>query len=606
MKKLIFLSLFIFSAAIGHSQIIKGKVLDYNTRKGVAAAYIYFNGTMAVALSDKDGSFELNISKYKDMPLIVSAIGYHTETITDPGKVNPLTVLLKQKTYQLGEIKVVAKNSNRRKYMQIFKDEFLGPDYEYQNCKIENEEDISFNYNNCKDTLEAYAMNPIRINIKRLGYRITFHLDVFKYSWKKKETIYGGNYLFTDTTHTDSTLRPKYQKERFRIYQGSRMHFLRSLWTFSLAEENFIITNYNRELLNYNDVVSVDSGKKYLYYPKDIFVGRKNDQKRYTFSRINFLQGKTYFNPEGYYDVFGIRWAGQMVNQRVADFLPYEYQAIDPDNPQPVKRSIVVRLDNQTTMELGNADMECIYKYTINAPLIKRNTFRKKLETYTTMLQFNESVSRFSDWNLYQADSIRQYYTDEQLAKDQIKKEYNKHLGAKYVFNSMIFKNYPKGKISSLEQMHPDEYIYEENKAEQIWKLKKGTLTVCGYPCKKATTKWGGRTWTVWYAPDIKSSEGPWKLYGLPGLILKADESTKTHQFEATSIRKTNRPIMMPVNSNLTWIQKIDFMKIKSIFEKDYIRKLPVVDNTEGESMIVNGKRFPIGSDTEYCPLEIE
>jgi len=610
MKKLISLLLLTLSAAICHSQIVKGKVLDNNTRKGVHAAYIYFNGTMAVAISDQDGNFELNASRYKDMPLTISAIGYNTHTIANPTSGNPLTILLKPKAYSLNEIKVVGKNSKRREYLQLFKKEFLGADYDPRKCIIENEEDISFNYTRCKDTLEAYAKNPIRINNKLLGYRITFYLDAFKHIWIKDATLYEGSYMFVDTTATDSTLRPKYELARYNAYKGSRMHFFRSLWTHSLEEENFRITDYKGQLLNYNDVVINRDGKKFLNYPYDIFVGIKTGFSRYTYSRVNFLDRMVYFKPDGYYDVLSIRWAGDMITKRIADFLPYEYNAVDPERKKPVRRSSTNKSGDESTIDLENAEMECIYKYTINAPYNKSNTNKKKAEIYTTLLQFNGKISKFCDLNLYRADSIRQLYSDEQLAKEETGKEYKNYLTKKYVFTPVLYKNHPTGKISTLDIMYPDEYIYEENKIAPIWKLKKGSLTVCGYECKKATTSLGGKVWTVWYAPALNNCEGPWKLFGLPGLILKAEDHSKTHQFEITSIRKSNSPITMKMSSNVTWIQKSDFLKIKKLFENEYVRELPLpieTDKREDNGIIIsNGMRVPVGSDTEYCPLEAE
>ncbi len=59
-----------------------------------------------------------------------------------------------------------------------------------------------------------------------------------------------------------------------------------------------------------------------------------------------------------------------------------------------------------------------------------------------------------------------------------------------------------------------------------------------------ATTKDHGRDWTVWFTPDIPIQEGPWKLCGLPGLILEAAESTGQHSFTATGLEISNQEII--------------------------------------------------------------
>lgn len=65
------------------------------------------------------------------------------------------------------------------------------------------------------------------------------------------------------------------------------------------------------------------------------------------------------------------------------------------------------------------------------------------------------------------------------------------------------------------------------------WNDKK----VMGYKCRKARLKYEGREWIAWYPPpDLPISSGPWKFYGFPGLVLKAEDTTGTHRFEAYSL----------------------------------------------------------------------
>jgi GLPGLI family protein len=59
------------------------------------------------------------------------------------------------------------------------------------------------------------------------------------------------------------------------------------------------------------------------------------------------------------------------------------------------------------------------------------------------------------------------------------------------------------------------------------WKLEKETKKVGNFNCKKATTNFRGRSYVAWYTAEIPVSYGPWKLQGLPGLILEAYDVNK-------------------------------------------------------------------------------
>lgn len=59
------------------------------------------------------------------------------------------------------------------------------------------------------------------------------------------------------------------------------------------------------------------------------------------------------------------------------------------------------------------------------------------------------------------------------------------------------------------------------------WKIEKETKKIGSFQCKKATTKFRGRSYTAWFTIDIAVPFGPWKLNGLPGLILEAYDTDK-------------------------------------------------------------------------------
>lgn len=65
---------------------------------------------------------------------------------------------------------------------------------------------------------------------------------------------------------------------------------------------------------------------------------------------------------------------------------------------------------------------------------------------------------------------------------------------------------------------------YSEPLAEMTWTLEDdSTKNILGFECFPAHSDYHGRRWSVWYAPELPVHDGPWKLHGLPGVILSAD-----------------------------------------------------------------------------------
>lgn len=68
-------------------------------------------------------------------------------------------------------------------------------------------------------------------------------------------------------------------------------------------------------------------------------------------------------------------------------------------------------------------------------------------------------------------------------------------------------------------------------------------IEIMGYSCGKATVNFAGREYIVWYTMDIPLPYGPYKFCGLPGLILKVEESRGMYIWEAFCIIKSSAPI---------------------------------------------------------------
>ena len=141
------------------------------------------------------------------------------------------------------------------------------------------------------------------------------------------------------------------------------------------------------------------------------------------------------------------------------------------------------------------------------------------------------------------------------------------------------------------------------------------TLTVAGFLCKFATCQLHGRKWTALYSEDIPTSAGPWKLCGLPGLILKAETNDGIHRFTLASLQRIASPIYYETNAitSKTTEEKLIKNRIKTFGNRLYpknpyyyitvnLNRTADVTSTN-EGMIINNV-FVNDKAHVYQPLE--
>lgn len=108
-----------------------------------------------------------------------------------------------------------------------------------------------------------------------------------------------------------------------------------------------------------------------------------------------------------------------------------------------------------------------------------------------------------------------------------------------------IFNNLKKGEISHYGKWGTEQRYYKEPLDEIKWEIGDSTANILGNECVLAETDYHGRHWKAWFTPEIPIPFGPWKLRGLPGLILKA-EAGNGFEFKATGIQSSDR-IITPI-----------------------------------------------------------
>lgn len=98
------------------------------------------------------------------------------------------------------------------------------------------------------------------------------------------------------------------------------------------------------------------------------------------------------------------------------------------------------------------------------------------------------------------------------------------------------FINYKK--LVRKEVIGNDPYIINEALPVLNWRISSDKANFGELHCQKATCHFKGRDYTAWFCPDLPVNVGPWKLNGLPGVIVEAYDSKKEVVFKFDRVEK--------------------------------------------------------------------
>lgn len=162
------------------------------------------------------------------------------------------------------------------------------------------------------------------------------------------------------------------------------------------------------------------------------------------------------------------------------------------------------------------------------------------------LLEIGTPVSKFHSYAQFLCDSV----LADDFARKASQETLNAHLAqyANYNLTESVCKHYPTGRCTLTDCIGGSVRIRCDEQLEMPrWRLTQESDTLLEYACLTAECDFKGRHWKAWYAPEIAISEGPWKLCGLPGLILKAEDSEGHYRFTAKGIRQCRppRPILL-------------------------------------------------------------
>lgn len=178
----------------------------------------------------------------------------------------------------------------------------------------------------------------------------------------------------------------------------------------------------------------------------------------------------------------------------------------------------------------------------------------------------------------------------------------------------VVFQGYPKRNQLTQQDVVPFNRFETSTSADIRWKLHSETDSVCGLPCQRATATYGGREWTAWFCSEIPTSAGPWRLCGLPGLILRA-EADGVHSFTCSHLDFVREPILYTPTENAVKAKHQRFVKFRNqkmsnpelmrhperLISPKEVQHMEIINGT----VLINGIVLP-KTDTKYVPLELK
>jgi len=173
------------------------------------------------------------------------------------------------------------------------------------------------------------------------------------------------------------------------------------------------------------------------------------------------------------------------------------------------------------------------YKFTHIRDTTKRDT--PYVENMVLLIGRNASVYKSYDYKMRQ-EQMRKSLT-EQINSGSTNLTF-KSSGGLGTVNELF--QFPNEKKFITKDVVGNSYLVEEVMPAMTWKISADTANLNCISCQKATTHFKGRDYTAWFCPDLPYRAGPWKLNGLPGLIVEAYDTRKEVVFKFDGLDKVD------------------------------------------------------------------
>lgn len=192
------------------------------------------------------------------------------------------------------------------------------------------------------------------------------------------------------------------------------------------------------------------------------------------------------------------------------------------------------------------------YQITFNVKQVAKNI------ALTT--NFKSYLIGDGETSLYEEDYINASYTSQDDNSTQMNT----------VKNPIFYKNLSQKTIIYSDHLMLKFFDIKDSLPDLNWKISSETKNILGYTCQKASLKFREKEFEVFFTSEIPFQDGPWKLLGLPGIILEMVNDDYIAKFqiiaEKIEIGKAVKKIENPyIGKNIISIEEY-----KKMYKKKY------------------------------------
>lgn len=363
MKNICLLAFFLFCSALAGAQTARltGTVKDAETGEALPFCSVFINNTTVSTATDMQGNYTLSGIEAETVEIGFSFLGYTAQTrkITlKPGGTFTLNLNLVPLEQELSEQEVKSsRDKSWERDLRKFQSLFLGIDEAAAQTSILNPWVIDFPIPTEKGTFLARAEQPIEIENRYLGYKITFNLTEFLDAPTNYRIVGAARFEFLPPD--SDAQQALWQKNRASIYQRSPMNLFRAMLKGNSEREGFYLygdkAGGSASMNIRTDIFANELGKSVVPYKADPLVIPGSSPGEFLLQlkgRIEIHYQKGFAQANTYRDApYPISWlevkngqvrirengtvlnpedlvfSGNMDRKRISNLLPLDYDA---------------------------------------------------------------------------------------------------------------------------------------------------------------------------------------------------------------------------------------------------------------------------------------